>query len=63
MIRLENVETAKIKNVKAEGTADAFVRVEGGDSKKVKLSDNKIAGAKKEIEIANVVKPANEIAK
>ena len=50
IIRLENVQGAKINAVHVEGTAQAFVRVEGKESKEVKLSGNKTPGIKKSIE-------------
>ena len=46
IIRLENVEGAKISKVHVKGSADAFVRVEGMESKGIKLSKNKTPGIK-----------------
>jgi hypothetical protein len=54
IIRLVNVDGAKIKNINTKASANAFVRVEGSDSKKIKLSDNK-SQSKKEIELASDV--------
>lgn len=57
VIRLQNVQDAKISTVNVKGTAQAFVRVEGKDSKDVKLSGNKTPGIKKSIETAPEAKP------
>jgi hypothetical protein len=54
IIRLVNVDGAKVKNINTRASANAFVRVEGSDSKKIKLSDNK-SQSKKEIELASDV--------
>jgi hypothetical protein len=54
IIRLVNVDGAKIKNINTKASANAFVRVEGNNSKKIKLSDNK-SQSKKEIELASDV--------
>lgn len=56
IVRLENVDGALITNIEAKGNAEAFVRVEGSDSKNVKLAGNKIEGVKKKIELASEVK-------
>ncbi|MFL5808853.1 MAG: glycoside hydrolase family 28 protein [Flavisolibacter sp.] len=56
VIRLENVEEAKIENFNVKGNAQAFVRVEGDASKKIKLSKNKTPGIKKQIEFAKGVR-------
>jgi hypothetical protein len=40
----------------AKGNADAFVCVEGSDSKNVKLLNNKISGIKKAVELSPGVK-------
>lgn len=56
IIRLENVEGAVINNNKVKGTADAFVRAEGTNSKSIQLSKNSIPDIKKKIESAPVVK-------
>jgi polygalacturonase len=52
IIRLENVEGADIKDMDVKGTAQAFVRVEGTNSKEVKVKKNKTPGIKKTVEIA-----------
>jgi polygalacturonase len=57
IIRLEQVDGAVISQVTAKGTAEAFVRVEGADSKAVKLTDNKTTGIKKLVAISDEVKP------
>ena len=46
IVRLENVDGAIITNTEAKGNAEAFVRVEGSDSKNVKLTGNKIKECK-----------------
>jgi len=56
IMRLENVEGAAITKINVKGSAQAFVRVEGKDSKKVKLSKNKTPGIKKTIETSAEVK-------
>ncbi len=56
IIRLENVIGAKISNVDVKGKADAFVRVEGPDSKKVIVSKNKTPGVTKVVEMTSEVK-------
>jgi hypothetical protein len=50
IIRLENVDGAKINKVDVKGSAQAFIRVEGKESKAIKLSKNKTKGIKKTIE-------------
>jgi polygalacturonase len=52
ILRLENVDGANISNVEAKGTADAFVRVEGGNSNSVKVSKANTPGIKKQVEVA-----------
>jgi hypothetical protein len=49
IIRLEQVDDAEIRKVRAPGSADAFVKVEG-PSVDVKLSRNKVPGAKKQLD-------------
>jgi hypothetical protein len=46
IIRLDNVTGAVVKNVNVKGKARAFVRVEGANSKDIKLFDNNISGMK-----------------
>jgi hypothetical protein len=64
IIRMENVDGAVINKVKAKGSAQAFVRVEGKGSKNIKLSNNKTGGIKKTIEtsseVSGVVAKTNE---
>lgn len=50
VIRLENVSGASLTRIKAAGTADAFVRIEGAGSKQVQLEQNSTPGIKKKIE-------------
>ncbi|RYG54901.1 MAG: hypothetical protein EOO01_00115 [Chitinophagaceae bacterium] len=56
IMRLENVDGARINKVKAKGSADAFVRVEGKESRNIKLSKNKTPGIKKTMETSAEVK-------
>ncbi|HUS01226.1 MAG TPA: glycosyl hydrolase family 28 protein, partial [Chitinophagaceae bacterium] len=56
IVRLENVDGAKITRTEVQGSADAFVRVEGNDSKKIKVENNKTATIKKNVELAPGVK-------
>lgn len=56
VIRLENVQGAKISKMNVQGTAGAFVRVEGAESKGVKLFNNKTRGIKTAIEKSGEVK-------
>jgi Glycosyl hydrolases family 28 len=46
VIRLENVEGARITKMDVKGTAGAFVQTEGGDSKSVSMRENKTPGIK-----------------
>jgi Glycosyl hydrolases family 28 len=55
IIRLENVEGAIISNNSMKGTAAAFVRIEGGRSKGVRVMKNKTSGIKKVVEFAEGV--------
>jgi polygalacturonase len=52
IVRLENVDGANISNVEAKGTADAFVRVEGGNGNSVKVSKANTPRIKKQVEVA-----------
>ena len=52
VIRLENVAGANINKMNVNGSAESFVRIEGAQSKGVKLSKNKIRGIKNKIELA-----------
>jgi hypothetical protein len=58
IIRLENVEGATISNNDIKGNADVFVRVEGTNSKAIRVVKNKTKGIKKIIDQAGDVKPA-----
>jgi polygalacturonase len=57
LIRLENVDGAKINNNTVKGESEIFVRVEGAGSKAVQVTKNKIKGIKKIIDLAKDVKP------
>jgi hypothetical protein len=50
VIRLEEVESASISNIRSEGQAKALVRVEGNTDAKISVANNKIKGIKKELE-------------
>jgi hypothetical protein len=52
IIRLENVDGAVINNNMIEGEAASFVRVEGGESRNVRISKNKLPRIKKEVILA-----------
>ena len=56
VIRLVNVSGAVISNTQSKANANAFVFVEGTNSRNIKLSGNQSA-AKKEIELAPEVNP------
>ncbi|MDB5192677.1 MAG: glycoside hydrolase family 28 [Segetibacter sp.] len=56
IIRLESVQGATIKDIDAAGTADALVKVEGANSKDVRVSKAKAKGIKKKVEVAADVK-------
>jgi Glycosyl hydrolases family 28 len=58
IIRLENVEGATISNNDIKGIADVFVRVEGTNSKAIRVVKNKTKGIKKIIDQPGDVKPA-----
>ncbi len=59
IVRLKNVQNAKIKAVNVKGKAQAFVRIEGKESKGVKLAGNKTPAIKKSIErVAEVKTPS-----
>jgi Glycosyl hydrolases family 28 len=57
IIRLENVEDAMINNNIVKGKAEIFIKVEGANSKAVRISKNKIKGIKKPIDLSAEVKP------
>ena len=52
IIRLENVQGAQIKNVKSKGESQAFVLVEGANSKHIQVSKNTVSGSKKSLVFA-----------
>ena len=58
IIRLENVEDAVISNNDVKGKADVFVKVEGANSRAVRVTKNKTKGIKKIIGQSGDVKPA-----
>jgi hypothetical protein len=57
IMRLENVEEARVVNNNVKGKGDAFVRVVGASSKSVHVSKNKTSGMKKTVVLATDVKP------
>jgi hypothetical protein len=57
VIRLENVDGAIINGNTVKGEAEVFVKVEGANSKAVRVSKNKIKGIKKTIDLSKDVKP------
>jgi polygalacturonase len=56
IIRLENVQGATINKIEAKGEANALVKVEGVDSKNVRVTKSNAKGAKKKVEVASDVK-------
>jgi hypothetical protein len=56
VIRMVNVEGAEIKNTATKAEAEAFVKVEGKSSKKIRLDKNS-SKSKKEIELGPDVNP------
>ncbi|HEX3165003.1 MAG TPA: hypothetical protein VHQ93_02030 [Chitinophagaceae bacterium] len=50
IIRLENVEGAIISNNYVKGDADVFIKVEGANSKLIRVTKNKTKGIKKIID-------------
>jgi hypothetical protein len=56
VIRLENVEGAAITNNDVQGEAGAFVRVEGENSRAIRVTKNKTGNIKRTIELAEGVK-------
>jgi polygalacturonase len=63
IVRLQNVDGAVINKTEAKGNADAFVRVEGSNSKNVKVLNNKTGGTKNNIELSDDVDPNVVISK
>jgi len=59
IVRLENVDGAKINKMIVKGSAQAFVRVEGKESRNIKLAKNTTTGITKNIELAAGVNEAN----
>jgi hypothetical protein len=56
IIRLENVEEAVINNNVVKGKAAVFVKVEGGNSKGIRMMKNKTGGIRKVIDLPADVK-------
>lgn len=56
IIRLENVEGAKISDNDVRGTAASFVKIEGPESKAVRVVNNKLYNTKKKVELSSNVK-------
>jgi hypothetical protein len=50
IVRLENVQGARVHKMNVKGSAGSFVRVEGADSKNVELSGNRVPGIKNKID-------------
>jgi len=57
IIRLENVEEATVSNNDVKGKADVFVKVEGVNSKAIRVMKNKTKGIKKIIDQSGSIKP------
>ena len=57
VIRLENVEGARIFNMGVKGEAGAFVRIEGSNSKAIQLTNNKIPAGTKVFELPEGAQP------
>ncbi|HEX5653312.1 MAG TPA: glycosyl hydrolase family 28 protein [Chitinophagaceae bacterium] len=57
IIRLENVEGATISHNDVKGSAEAFVGIEGADSKEVRLEKNTTRGIKETILLSGNAKP------
>ena len=57
VIRLENVDGARIGKMIARGDGGAFVKVEGGMSNAIVLMNNNIDGTKKAVELSSDVPP------
>ena len=55
VVRLENVNGARIGKMIARGNARAFVKVEGGKSNAIVLMNNNIDGTKKPVELSSDV--------
>ncbi|HEY8660528.1 MAG TPA: glycosyl hydrolase family 28 protein [Hanamia sp.] len=56
IIRLKNVDGAKISKNDLKGSSGAFIRLEG-NNKDIKVFNNKIPGIKKKVELAGDIKP------
>lgn len=56
VIRFENVSGAEVKNIRVSGVAESFVRVEGKESCKINLVENRIPNIKKVFELSEEVK-------
>jgi len=63
IVRLENVNGAFIGDNNVRGDAEAFVRVEGAESKSIRVVKNKTGSIRKMIDLAENVKPEVAIIK
>jgi hypothetical protein len=50
VVRLENVEKARISNIEVKGSADALVKVEGTNSKDIQVEKNKTPGIREALQ-------------
>jgi hypothetical protein len=49
VIRLENVEKASITKMEVKGSADVLVKIEGKNSKGIRIENNQAPGVKKAV--------------
>jgi hypothetical protein len=63
VIRLKNVDGAIVSNTEAKGNAEAFVSIEGENSKAIQVTKNKTGSVRKKIELASDVNPGIVISK
>lgn len=57
IVRLQNVDGAKINDVDVNADAESFVRVEGADSNNIQLKNVRTKGIKKKTDLSPEVKP------
>lgn len=57
VIRLEGVQGARIEDVSVKGSARALVRVEGGESRSIRVRNNHTPGISQATELASDLKP------
>ena len=57
IVRLQNVDGALITKTIVGGSAECFVRIEGGNGKSIRLVKNETKGIKKRVEVSAEVKP------